>query len=267
MNGSAAKSTTGTGSPPPGGNAAANVTVSSNSTKPLLDVSRTITRPASLAAVSRRSLVEEQVEKGIYQMLASLALLCLLSLLMSFLALFFLQKVASSLVSPEDFKKNGEKKIVVNPKEYFAVYQVSVALCTLTLCLNLCCLFVCCIQFLFAIKLMKIPRGNERTNKFLKRSSQTRIVAISGFFLSIPIFFTGVILFTFIHFHEVPAIITSIIIGSGVVFCGVTSVQNVYLWQWEKTRALEELVESKLSHFGESNEMTTPGAIELSTLV
>lgn len=260
MNGSAASAL-------PAGNAAANVTVSSNSTKPLLDLSRTVTRPASPAAPSGGWVADPRPERAIYHVLASLALLCLLSLLMSFLALFFLQKVASSLLSPQDFKNNGGNKIVVDAKEYLAVYQVSVALCTLTLCLDLCCLFVCCIQFLFAVKLMKIPRGNERTNEFLKRSSQTRIVAIGGFFLSIPIFFTGVILFTFIHFHEVPAIITSVIIGSGVVFCGITSVQNVYLWQWEKTRAFEELVESKLSHFGESNEMTAARAIELSTLV
>lgn len=39
------------------------------------------------------------------------------------------------------------------------------------------------------------------------------------------------ILFTFINCDEIPALITSIIIGIGIVFCGVASVQNVYLWQ------------------------------------
>lgn len=41
----------------------------------------------------------------------------------------------------------------------------------------------------------------------------------------------GVILFTFINCDEIPALVTSIIIGIGIVFCGVASVQNVYLWQ------------------------------------
>ncbi|XP_076332118.1 uncharacterized protein LOC143237112 [Tachypleus tridentatus] len=109
-----------------------------------------------------------------------------------------------------------------------------------------------------------------RTNKFLKKSSFTRIIAVGGFFLSIPLFFTGVILFTFIHFHEVPAIVTSIVIGLGIVFCGAISVQNVYLWQWEKTQASRERVESRLSQLRESGLIgpdVTAHSMELSTLV
>lgn len=98
---------------------------------------------------------------------------------------------------------------------------------------------------------------------FIKRSSHTRVLAIAGFFLSIPVFFTGVILFTFIHFHELPAIVTSVVIGLGIVFCGVASVHNVYLWQWEKTYATRELVESRA--LGAQPDLTH--TLELSTLV
>ena len=44
-------------------------------------------------------------------------------------------------------------------------------------------------------------------------------------------YFLGVILYTFVNFDEIPALITSVIIGIGIIFCGVASVQNVYLWQ------------------------------------
>lgn len=249
----------------------------------------------------------QSTDTGIYQTLASLALLCLLSLLMSFLALFFLQKVGPPVVptqlsrttshssdghvekrtSARVMNGNGNNnalqpkmsgfRVVISSEEYFPVYQVSVALSTLTVALDLCCLFVCCIQFLFAIKLLKTPNGEQRTNKFLKRSSTTRVISIGGFFLSIPIFFTGVILFTFIHFQEVPAIATSVAIGIGIVFCGVASVQNVYLWQWEKTRASREFLSTKhagcnSSRLHESTCSTTAPDVtvhtmELSTLV
>ncbi|KAG8182278.1 hypothetical protein JTE90_029350 [Oedothorax gibbosus] len=264
----------------------ANITLSS--TKPLLDTTRTSIHPGSVLDSSRRTPnitlkelapCEDDDRHGIYQMLASLALLCVLSLMMSFLALFFLQKLGPMMSAVQTLEppssertsvksagvpKAPPKRIVVTSEEYTTVYQVSVALSTLTISLDLCCLFVCCIQFLFAIKLLKTPQGDERTNKFLKRSAHTRIVAIGGFFLSIPLFFTGIILFTFIHFNEVPAMATSIVIGMGIVFCGVASVHNVYLWQWEKTRACKDLQRSRLSQLGLDGSQR---AAELSTLV
>ncbi|KFM67872.1 hypothetical protein X975_24348, partial [Stegodyphus mimosarum] len=58
---------------------------------------------------------------------------------------------------------------------------------------------------------------------------------------------------------------TSVVIGLGIVFCGVASVHNVYLWQWEKTRACKELQQSRLSQLG--LDPSSQRAIELSTLV
>lgn len=208
--------------------------------------------PLLVADAARRRLQLASASRlAVHQLLGSLALLCLLSLLMAFLALFFLQRVASA---------GGQQGAA---DEHLALYQVAVAMSTLTISLNLCCLFVCCIQFLLGVKLLRAPNGLDRTNMFIKRSSHTRVLAIAGFFLSIPVFFTGVILFTFIHFNELPAIVTSVVIGLGIVFCGVASVHNVYLWQWEKTCATRELVESRA--LGVQPDLTH--TLELSTLV
>ncbi|XP_054715572.1 uncharacterized protein LOC129225051 [Uloborus diversus] len=172
---------------PPSSSGVANITLNSNATtKPLLDISRTSIHPGSVFETSRRTPnvtlkdvteSEDDSRSGIYQMLTSLALLCILSLLMSFLALNFLQKLGPMMSVVQTLDSNSvdksaaksvaaskapPKKIVVTSEEYMTVYQVSVALSTLTISLDLCCLFVCCIQFLFAIKLMKTPQGDER---------------------------------------------------------------------------------------------------------
>lgn len=112
---------------------------------------------------------------------------------------------------------------------------MTLALCALSLSLNLCCLLVCAIQFLFAVKLLRSPMFDGRDNKYLEKSSASRTCAVSGFFISIPVFLTGIILYTFNHFHSTPAIITSILIGVGIVFCGGAMVHNVFVWQKEKT--------------------------------
>lgn len=47
--------------------------------------------------------------------------------------------------------------------------------------------------------------------------------------------FIGIILYTFTQFQSTPAIITSALIGVGIVFCGCAMVHNVFIWQKEKT--------------------------------
>ena len=41
----------------------------------------------------------------------------------------------------------------------------------------------------------------------------------------------GIVLFTFLHFNETPAIVTSVVIGLGIVFCGAAVIHNVFIWQ------------------------------------
>ncbi|XP_033314699.1 uncharacterized protein LOC117161837 isoform X3 [Bombus vancouverensis nearcticus] len=49
------------------------------------------------------------------------------------------------------------------------------------------------------------------------------------------------ILYTFIQFHSTPAIVASVFIGLGIVFCGYAMVHNVFVWQREKTNAVKAL--------------------------
>ncbi|SPP78560.1 uncharacterized protein LOC117581534 isoform X1 [Drosophila guanche] len=159
--------------------------------------------------------------------LTSLGLLCLSSLLLALLSLIFLLKISPN--GRDDALSRG-----VSSEDFIIVYDVTLALCALSLSLNLCCLLVCAIQFLFAVKL-RSPAFEGRDNKYLEKSSASRTCAVSGFFISIPVFLTGIILYTFNHFHSTPAIITSILIGVGIVFCGGAMVHNVFVWQKEKT--------------------------------
>ncbi|XP_033238741.1 uncharacterized protein [Drosophila pseudoobscura] len=159
--------------------------------------------------------------------LTSLGLLCLSSLLLALLSLIFLLKISPN--GRDDALSRG-----VSSEDFIIVYDVTLALCALSLSLNLCCLLVCAIQFLFAVKL-RSPAFEGRDNKYLEKSSASRTCAVSGFFISIPVFLTGIILYTFNHFHSTPAIITSVLIGVGIVFCGGAMVHNVFVWQKEKT--------------------------------
>ncbi|EDW66313.2 uncharacterized protein Dvir_GJ15621 [Drosophila virilis] len=165
---------------------------------------------------------------GPREVLTSLGLLCLVSLLLALLSLMFLLKISPN--SREDALTRS-----ISSEDFIIVYDVTLALCALSLSLNLCCLLVCAIQFLFAVKLLRSPMFDGRDNKYLEKSSASRTCAVSGFFISIPVFLTGIILYTFNHFHSTPAIITSILIGVGIVFCGGAMVHNVFVWQKEKT--------------------------------
>ncbi|XP_020293827.1 uncharacterized protein LOC109859715 [Pseudomyrmex gracilis] len=167
---------------------------------------------------------------GVKEMLTSLGLLCLVSLLLALLSVIFLLKISPLTVTSND---------LISPEEFVIIYEVTLALCALALSLNLCCLLVCAIQFLFAVKLVKTSYQGHRSNKYLQKSSISRVCAVGGFFISIPVFLTGMILYTFIQFHSTPAIVTSVFIGLGIVFCGCAMVHNVFVWQKEKTNAVK----------------------------
>lgn len=167
-----------------------NLSMSSAAKQPLLDLSRNISIPftpplntSNISPLKSSKVLNDQEinniinlnNQGIHEILASLALMCLLSLLMAFLALFFLQRTGPIVALPEDSNNiDGNQKanrnvnhlnrikIIGNSKEYLRVFQISVSLSTLTISLDLCCLFVCCIQFLAAVKLLKTHFGKTR---------------------------------------------------------------------------------------------------------
>ena len=121
----------------------------------------------NISRVRNQSTVNKFIAKskqvGVKEMLVSLGLLCLVSLLLALLSLIFLLKI--SPVTANDIREllRAEQLTVITAEEYVVVYEVTLALCALTLSLNLCCLLVCAIQFLFAVKLVKSPHGgNDR---------------------------------------------------------------------------------------------------------
>lgn len=108
--------------------------------------------------MTRVVVAANKVQPGVREMMTSLGLLCLVSLLLALLALIFLLKISPATeVAPR-----AAELSVVSFEEYVVVYEVTLALCALTLSLNLCCLLVCAIQFLFAVKLARTPHGGER---------------------------------------------------------------------------------------------------------
>lgn len=214
-------------------------------------------------------------EAGVKGMITSLGLLCLVSLLLALLSLVFLLKI-----SPSNDDKSGHKYQFefLSATEYVVLYEVTLALCAITLSLNLCCLLVCAIQFLFAVKLIKSSHGRIRTNKYLREASGTRICAIGGFFVSIPVFLAGIVLYTFLHFDSTPAIVTSVVVGIGIVFCGAAVVHNVFVWQKEKLATIRgdhvalspvlarrDLIANELDKSGK-NQGTFAGVVPQATL-
>ena len=99
-------------------------------------------------------------EAGVREMLQSLGLLCLVSLLLALLSLVFLLKISPMPVRTAP--TTGGAELFLSAGEYVTVYEVTLAMCSLTLCLNLSCLLVCAIQFLFAAKLVRSRDGRLR---------------------------------------------------------------------------------------------------------
>lgn len=177
-----------------------------------------------------------KVAVGVREMLISLGLLCLLSLLMGLLALVFLLKM-----SPPPDPYNFDQVRIVSAEEQTAVYEVSLALCSLSLTLDVCCCLVCAAQLLFAARLITASSGlanavarDNRIKKFLRDSAATRICAIAGFFVSIPVFLSDVVLYTLLQFPSMPAITTSILITVGIVLCGLAMLHNIVVWRRHK---------------------------------
>lgn len=126
---------------------------------------KTLNGGLNISRVRHQSTVNKFIAKskqvGVKEMLVSLGLLCLVSLLLALLSLIFLLKI--SPVTASDIREllRAEQLTVITAEEYVVVYEVTLALCALTLSLNLCCLLVCAIQFLFAVKLVKSPHGGS----------------------------------------------------------------------------------------------------------
>ncbi|KAL1139330.1 hypothetical protein AAG570_006316 [Ranatra chinensis] len=110
--------------------------------------------------------LERAAQPGVREMLTSLGLLCLVSLLLALLSLIFMLKISPVTASDVKDLIRSDQVTVISPEEYVLVYEVTLALCALSLSLNLCCLLVCAVQFLFAVKLVRDSPDGERSVYF-----------------------------------------------------------------------------------------------------
>lgn len=184
---------------------------------------------SSLIPENVSKFMQKSKEVGIKDGITALGLLCLVSLLLALLSLVFLLKLSPVT---EERRRELYRFNFLSAKEYVLVYEVTLGLCAIALSLNLCCLLISSIQFFLAVKLVKSSpiHGRIRTKKYLQKAAATRTCAIGGFFVSIPLFLTGIILYTFLHFDSTPAILTAIVIGVAIVVGGCAVVHNVLLW-------------------------------------
>ncbi|XP_055865084.1 uncharacterized protein LOC106079629 isoform X2 [Biomphalaria glabrata] len=77
----------------------------------------------------------------------------------------------------------------------------------------------------------------QRAHKFLRECSSSRILAVTGLFISIPIFIIDVALLLVLLIPHRQAIVSGLILGVGVLFCLLILIQNCYHWRLEKSRA------------------------------
>lgn len=122
-------------------------------------------------SVTRLAAATRQVSAsviGVREMLTSLGLLCLLSLMMALLGLIFLLKMSP----PPDAIHFIDQVRIVSPDEAHSVYEVSLALCSLAMTLDVCCCLVCATQLLFAARLITASTCSS------SNSSRDRLVTI-----------------------------------------------------------------------------------------
>jgi len=201
--------------------------LNSSATSQLNATLNNTTRLDRLRKANMSNVVLMSADRGTKETLQSLALLAILSLLLSLLSLVFLLKLTpvSGLQSLN----------LLTAPEQKVVRQVTQVVCCLTICLDLSCLLISTLQFVSSVKLLKSSQGRVRSREYLNKSSKSRSCSIAAFISSIPLFLIGIVLFIFLNYSMTPAIVSSIIIGCGILFCGAAVVHNVFVCQQEKS--------------------------------
>lgn len=184
-------------------------------------VDSSLCRQVAQASLPRNAAVK--------RMLLCLSLMCVSSLLLAILAAIFLLKVTPLELTALKLREAGGLHSV-SAEQYAILYEITVALTALSVCLDLCCLLVCSTQLVLCVKLTKAASGEQRSEEYLRESSPSRVFAIVGYFLSIPVFLSGVVLYTFMHFHSTSAVTTSIFLTLGILFCAAATAHNVDIW-------------------------------------
>lgn len=209
-----------------------------------------LSRPSSFSRrslnLSRQSLTETQshdtdsdlfneercyagTEKSIFSLgLLSLAALVLVGLSMQLLFVLYQDQNAIQM---------GHVYLFNSTRNYDDLLEVTTALTTLVLMLNACCLMVCAMQCFFASKILNVNQGDQRAFKYLRECSSSRFIAVTGFFVSIPTFLVVIVMYVLMKFKSSPALVSTVVLGLGILFCVLSVMQNTYHWRLEKSRA------------------------------
>ncbi|KAI0207140.1 hypothetical protein LSAT2_008159 [Lamellibrachia satsuma] len=102
----------------------------------------------------------------------------------------------------------------------------------------------------------------NRASNYLKECAATRVIALTGFFLSLPTFLSAFLLFVLMEFRTTPAVVATVIITVGVTFSVTSAIHSTYIWQVERAREVTLQLTSPL-HQGGGEVIQS----ELSTLV
>ncbi|XP_074650456.1 uncharacterized protein LOC141905488 [Tubulanus polymorphus] len=195
---------------------------------------------------SRPSLVSKpeslvELDYGIDKSILSLGLMALTSLVLALFSTLFLFRLGS-MQADEPLMKNKpsttlRNRLITSVTMYENFQDVTIALCSFILMLNLCCLLVSSMQCFYAAKILKVPQGELRAFKYLKECNNSRFLAATGLFISIPITIIAMILYMLMEFNMISAIIGSVVLAIGIIFCLFSMVHDTYFWCQEKKRA------------------------------
>lgn len=195
----------------------------------------------------------------INKMINSLGVLCIANLVLCILTLQIILNITA-----DDTGHPRNTTLLSSKKSYADLLEVTSAFASFVFALDMCSMMICCMQYFFASKILTIQNGKERAAKYLTDCSSSRLVAILGFFVSIPTFLITVICYVLMRMRSTPAITAAVILSLGILLCCLSIVQNVYHWQDEICRANDGLPVYDVihSHTGQSQHKK-----ELNTLV
>lgn len=166
-------------------------------------------------------------------MLCSLGLLSLAALVLVGLSM----QLLFVLYQDQNAIQMGHVYLFNSTRNYDDLLEVTTALTTLVLMLNACCLMVCAMQCFFASRILSVNQGDQRAFKYLRECSSSRFIAVTGFFVSIPTFLVVIVMYVLMKFKSSPALVSTVVLGLGILFCVLSVMQNTYHWRLEKSRA------------------------------
>ncbi|KAL4235656.1 hypothetical protein ACF0H5_004051 [Mactra antiquata] len=233
-----------------------------------------LSRPASFVSHgSRRSVtlsqdklsdsIDDDIDKEtksnyreIQQNIIVMILLCMSSLILGLITIQLLIGVSDQ----KQTTVHGQINLIGSNRTLMTITEVATALSMFVVVCDVTCLLVCSLQCIVVVKLLMLSLGDERALKYLDECSIFRYVAVSGFFVSIPVFLVCLMLYVILQFSSVAAITSIVILIVGGIFCILSLIQNFYHWRMERSRAISGLPVFDLC-------TAPPVGKELSTLV